>query len=67
MRRLFSADLAGKNAAAREEEAMGRRPSNKPTSFDIAYLAGVSQPTVSRGLSGFPCVGGRLNITPPWP
>jgi hypothetical protein len=19
------------------------------------------------GLSGFPCVGGRLNITPPWP
>jgi TonB-dependent receptor len=20
-----------------------------------------------RGLSGFPCVGGRLNITPPWP
>jgi len=29
---------------------MGRRPSNKPTSFDIAYLAGVSQPTVSRAL-----------------
>ena len=31
---------------------MGRRPSNKPTSFDIAYLAGVSQPTVSRALRG---------------
>ena len=26
---------------------MGRQPSSKPTSFDIAYLAGVSQPTVS--------------------
>src|SRR3546814_5523685 len=25
---------------------MGRQPSAKPTSFDIAYLAGVSQPTV---------------------
>lgn len=31
---------------------MGRLPSNKPTSFDIAYLAGVSQPTVSRALRG---------------
>ncbi|WP_226016895.1 LacI family DNA-binding transcriptional regulator [Novosphingobium sp. FKTRR1] len=31
---------------------MGRKPSNKPTSFDIAYLAGVSQPTVSRALRG---------------
>lgn len=31
---------------------MGRTPSNKPTSFDIAYLAGVSQPTVSRALRG---------------
>jgi DNA-binding LacI/PurR family transcriptional regulator len=31
---------------------MGRIPSNKPTSFDIAYLAGVSQPTVSRALRG---------------
>lgn len=31
---------------------MGRRPGNKPTSFDIAYLAGVSQPTVSRALRG---------------
>ena len=26
---------------------MGRTPSSKPTSFDIAYRAGVSQPTVS--------------------
>ncbi|MBS0481636.1 MAG: LacI family DNA-binding transcriptional regulator [Proteobacteria bacterium] len=31
---------------------MGRIRSNKPTSFDIAYLAGVSQPTVSRALRG---------------
>ena len=31
---------------------MGRAPSGKPTSFDIAYLAGVSQPTVSRALRG---------------
>ena len=31
---------------------MGRAPSGKPTSFDIAFLAGVSQPTVSRALRG---------------
>jgi len=31
---------------------MGRRPTGRPTSFDIAYLAGVSQPTVSRALRG---------------
>ncbi len=31
---------------------MGRKRSNKPTSFDIAYIAGVSQPTVSRALRG---------------
>ena len=31
---------------------MGRKRSTKPTSFDIAYLAGVSQPTVSRALRG---------------
>jgi DNA-binding LacI/PurR family transcriptional regulator len=30
--------------------------SRKPTSFDIAQLAGVSQPTVSRALSGSPTV-----------
>ena len=31
---------------------MGRTPSGRPTSFDIAYRAGVSQPTVSRALRG---------------
>jgi DNA-binding LacI/PurR family transcriptional regulator len=31
---------------------MGHEPTRKPTSFDIAYLAGVSQPTVSRALRG---------------
>jgi DNA-binding LacI/PurR family transcriptional regulator len=31
---------------------MGRKPSNKPTSLDIALRAGVSQPTVSRALRG---------------
>ncbi len=31
---------------------MGRRASGKTTSFDIAYKAGVSQPTVSRALRG---------------
>lgn len=31
---------------------MGRPPTGKPTSFDIAYAAGVSQPTVSRALRG---------------
>lgn len=31
---------------------MGRKRSNRPTSFDIAYRAGVSQPTVSRALRG---------------
>src|SRR3546814_12284412 len=41
----------GKGHGARERD-MGRQPSAKPTSFDIAYLAGVSQPTVSRALRG---------------
>ena len=31
---------------------MGRAPIGRPTSFDIAYRAGVSQPTVSRALRG---------------
>jgi DNA-binding LacI/PurR family transcriptional regulator len=31
---------------------MGQKRSNRPTSFDIAYRAGVSQPTVSRALRG---------------
>src|SRR3954454_24132257 len=35
------------------DRAHGRAPA-KATSFDIAYLAGVSQPTVSRALRGRP-------------
>ncbi|MDG6077618.1 LacI family transcriptional regulator [Erythrobacter litoralis] len=31
---------------------MGRKATGRPTSFDIAYAAGVSQPTVSRALRG---------------
>jgi len=31
---------------------MGRKPTGRPTSFDIAFRAGVSQPTVSRALRG---------------
>lgn len=31
---------------------MGRHQTGRPTSFDIAYRAGVSQPTVSRALRG---------------
>ena len=37
------------------EKAQARAPA-KPTSFDIAYQAGVSQPTVSRALRGSPRV-----------
>ncbi|MEZ0494856.1 LacI family DNA-binding transcriptional regulator [Sphingomonas sp. IW22] len=35
---------------------MSRPASQRPTSFDIAYRAGVSQPTVSRALRGSPSV-----------
>lgn len=38
--------------ACREESSLGRKPTGRPTSFDIAYQAGVSQPTVSRALRG---------------
>lgn len=37
-------------------EQLAAMPAPKPTSFDIAQLAGVSQPTVSRALRGSPSV-----------
>src|SRR4249920_1651366 len=46
-------------APAIEGASAGRPPQvmhDKPTSFDIAFLAGVSQPTVSRALRGSPVV-----------
>uniref|UniRef100_UPI0030D8F749 hypothetical protein n=1 Tax=Pseudomonas proteolytica TaxID=219574 RepID=UPI0030D8F749 len=36
-----------------------------PGEAEIAVDRFVVEP--QRALSGFPCVGGRLNITPPWP
>jgi len=38
---------------------MGRKPTGRPTSFDIAYAAGVSQPTVSRALRGDKAVSAK--------
>jgi DNA-binding LacI/PurR family transcriptional regulator len=49
----------GMIAPVLEGTTAGRPPQvmhEKPTSFDIAFLAGVSQPTVSRALRGSPVV-----------
>ncbi len=38
-----------------------------PTSAElISRIVADAHERLARGLSGFPCVGGRLNITPPW-
>lgn len=46
------------------EKDVGHGSGKRPTSFDIAYLAGVSQPTVSRALRGSRSVsqGTRMRI-----
>ena len=45
------------SARRKENDVLpGGRMQDKPTSFDIAYRAGVSQPTVSRALRGSPMV-----------
>ena len=47
---------ADKKTAKDEGVKASIRPDRAPTSFDIAHLAGVTQPTVSRALSGSPMV-----------
>ncbi len=42
--------------------------SDNPRWDDLAVGLGFDPiPPRARGLSGFPCVGGRLNMTLPWP
>ena len=39
----------------------------KTVMIDATYLKAHRTASSLAGLSGFSCVGGRLNITPPWP
>ena len=50
------AQQPGEEPKAERGTSPALRPERAPTSFDIAHLAGVSQPTVSRALSGSPMV-----------
>lgn len=52
---VYTGLAKGETKAVSQEKAHGRAP-GKATSFDIAYRAGVSQPTVSRALRGSPQV-----------
>ena len=54
-RRIYTCVTEGGTEAVSHEKAHGRTAA-KATSFDIAYRAGVSQPTVSRALRGSPQV-----------
>jgi DNA-binding LacI/PurR family transcriptional regulator len=63
MRQLLQESDSQLIAGWREKEVQfSCSMTRKPTSFDIAQLAGVSQPTVSRALSGSPTVSEKTRL-----